>query len=167
MTKCFTHHPLFISSSLCINSYVPFKYYRMNHMLNSVLGVIRFISVLGFYTLSALFQLPCPVWWLLSFGWWRGATEVHHQSGHLPTPAPAHGQYLVRFMYSYVYSLLSMFLSINSVVSFFCTVELWFPYFEHGYISYNGYSKVILNPQRCLLDVYFNLIMISHCISSW
>lgn len=95
MTKCFTHHPLFISSSLSINSYVPFKYYCMNHLLNSVLGVIRFISVLGFYTLSALFQLPCPVWWLLSFGWWRGATEVHHQSGHLPTPAPAHSQYLV------------------------------------------------------------------------
>lgn len=39
-------------------------------------------------------KLPCPVWWLLSFGWWRGATEVHHQSGHLPTPAPAHSQYL-------------------------------------------------------------------------
>lgn len=70
----------------------------ITHLLNSVLWMIRFIIVMGVYPLSALFQLPCPVWWLLSFGWWWGATEVHHQSGHLPTPAPAHSQYLVRSM---------------------------------------------------------------------
>lgn len=93
------------------------------HLLNSVVGMIRFVIVMGVYPLSALFQFPCPIWWLLSFGWWWGATEVHHQSGHLPTPAPAHSQYLVRSMLC-VQSFVNVF--INQFCCKFFSVQLNF-----------------------------------------
>lgn len=142
MTKCFTHHPLFISSFLCINSYVPFKYYRMNHLLNSVLGVIRFISVFGFIRSLLCFSSRVPFGGFSHLGGGGGPqkftiSQVTYQPQLLPTASTWQVQF-------YMYSLVLKFLSNK----FFYEVENWYMNFEHPYFIFHGCVKVNLNLQR-------------------
>lgn len=99
-------------------------------------------SVLCFVS-APVSRLVASLIWVV-VGGHRSSPSVRSPTNPSSCPQPVPGTLYVMCTV-FCQCFCQCFLSINSVVSFFCTVELWFPYFEHGYISYNGYSEVILN----------------------